>query len=199
MKYNYVIVDYDKKFNIENVEDLMEFNIIFDFKKYINDVYKSYGFNFDNVLNQFVLDLPRSIIMFNGIHIKTLFNINIKKDINDTLFNIIIMLCCQSSMAYPMEKITEYYNLIENGYLLLDLQSSQYNNSMCVDILNLNTIVIDKKLRICKIINDDLIDYYHVNIHLKFKFNNIDNLFDINNIEIESENILYWSIEKLII
>ena len=59
---------------------------------------------------------------------------------------------------------------------------------MFVNIIDFNSIIIKKILKICKMVDDMVIDYYYVDICLKFKFDDIDRPFNIN--EIESENVL---------
>lgn len=178
---NYIFINQTNKHNILVTGEV---NLTFDFQTYILDIFKSYNCNWSNVLNQFRIDLPRSNIMFNGINVQTYVALLTDMPI---MFNIIIMLCCQSSLAYPMEQIINYYNLIDNNYLLLD----NGKESMNINIIEFNKINIKKRLYISKL-NDTLINMFYVDIELYFEILNIEAPLDFT--LLDYTNVLTWTI-----
>lgn len=209
----YIIINKDNN-NINSLFDENENNMIFNLNNFVNDILKSYNYKLENIWIQFKKDFPRCIFCINNVKINDITSfIKISKENNflekHTLFNILIMLCCQSTLSFPMEKIINYYNLGENDMYLADFSSKNQNHmyvNITIDPSNKENVSINikKRLKIFKLKykNDVFLgpkNMYYVDMQMNFQFNNINKLIDINKFHdiIDENSILTWKLNKI--
>lgn len=194
---DFILIDNKDIYNLDKITGLCEHNTIFDFHKYLHDILKTYSYKWENIYDQFSKDFIRTDFYKNNKVIKEKDKPIILKNIYNTksvLKKIIIMLFNQSSLAWPMEKIIECYN-IQNKYHLIDSNNNRTKINL-IEKKDKLDILINKKLRVVEINeNSDLIDKYKININLKFLFqdNNIPNLKKIN--KFNKNCLMEWTIE----
>lgn len=165
---DFIIIDDNESMDNNNINLLelkkgMEFETIFHYDLYIEKIYKSYNYNINRIIEQFNKDFNRIKIYVNNIQItdiKTLLN-------NSNLKILDIMLCNQSSLAWPLEKIINFHN-IKNDYYLIDCN----NSYICINIEN-NKININKRLKIIKLDQNDIEVLFYVDVNLSFPLNKI--------------------------
>lgn len=192
---NELIMIYYNKLKINQpIIPNIEISYVYNFEKYIKDLLNSYE-NENAIIEQFEKDYCRCNIIINDITYTNLEEI--KSNIsNNTL---LILLCTQSSFAYPMEKISEYYNLYNKCLMLMDFKNNITGRIYITintndDIINLE---MKKRLYIQEIIYEeeiisDIKKKYIVDINLSFIFNkNIS----LNNYHyLEKEALMNWKI-----
>ena len=196
---NFVVIDNENCIDINNIKNIDEFSIIFDSKKFFEDILISYDYNWKKILNQFKKDFHRSIITINNIQFKKMDQFIDLRMLNAycSLNNILILLCNQSSLAFPFEKIMLYHKLLKNNMFLLDTR----NNSTHINIISDNydhcTIVINKRLKICKLdYQSDIINLYYVDVVMSFMLTDIRQKINLKNFYhlIDKYNILSWKL-----
>lgn len=165
---DFIIIDDNESMNNNNIDLLelkkgMEFETIFHYDLYINKIYKSYNYNINRIIEQFNKDFNRIKIYIDNIQIK-----DIKTLLNNSNLKIFdIMLCNQSSLAWPLEKIINFHN-IKNDYYLIDCN----NSYVCINIEN-SKININKKLKIIKLDKNDIELLFYVDVILSLPLNKI--------------------------
>lgn len=159
---DFVIIDDDEscnnKIDLLDLKKGMNFETIFYYDKYIDNIFKSYKYNYNRIIEQFNKDFNRIKIYVDDVQIT-----NIKYFLNNYKLKLFdIMLCTQSSFGWPYEKIIDFHN-IKNDHFLIDCN----NSYLCINIKN-NHININKKLKIIKLDNTKSI------------LNNVEFLFNVN-------------------
>lgn len=101
---------------------------IFSLEKYFSDIWKSYQYNRDRVVEQFLIDFNRQIILVNNQqfdsaldffekikHLEKKYNYEIKI----TYFLLTIMLCNQSSFAMSFQILSDLYGSFDENLALV--------------------------------------------------------------------------------
>lgn len=164
-------------------------NIVYlDFNLWYNDIKKCYK-NKEHIYKQFIIDNKRGDFYFNGNRItdphKLMSFLDYKY--NTPLTEKILLFCTQASLGIPYEIILNKINLnskkkmyhvgelpINNNYI-----NKKYRINFTIDKGNNVNFVIEKKLRIFKVIKGDdytcgivsiLINFYLNDKNISFKF-----------------------------
>lgn len=175
----YIIIDdiYNKK----KIIDKSDRYICINFEYFIDDIKKGFQNDFE-IRKQFKVDLPRSHIYLNNIHIDCYNNFlfYLENTFDVKLTNTILMLSTQALLALPLQILYTY--LDENQHVAELKNKSHYVISIKIDKDGL-IINCSKMLRIIKLIDGIDITIYKVEINfeinilengvlLHFKFNN---------------------------
>lgn len=169
-KYSYILYDtYDIYIkNICQIKNInFEYIIIIDLDVLINDIEKSYS-NLEELQKQFILDIQRSSMTYNGHNIKDIPQLlDYLEDkyrlTNYKLEKEILMLSTQSIFAIPFYIIQSQF-IAEHLYLaeITDLDMKKYNikKKYKIDILKSN-IKLEKFLRLFSLSesNDSITKY----------------------------------------
>lgn len=109
-------LDKDKRF-LNNLKKNCNIMCIFQFKKYIQDIWESYKKNEDNMLRQFYIDFDRQDIFVDD---KQIFDANefinyisilkSNKCLGFSCYNLVLMLCNQSSFFIPYHLMCKLYS-----------------------------------------------------------------------------------------
>lgn len=176
----YIIIDdiYNKKKIIDKSDRYICINLDY----FIDDIKKGFQNDFE-IRKQFKVDLPRSHIYLNNIHIDCYNNFlfYLENTFDVKLINTILMLSTQALLALPLQILYTY--LDENQYVAELKNKSHYVISIKIDKDGLIIINCSKMLRIIKLIDGIDITIYKVEINLEinilengvllhFKFNN---------------------------
>jgi hypothetical protein len=145
----FVIIN-PKKFN----DDMNEFILIIDYKKYIKLILKSYNNDKDNINKQFYLDFNRLNLYINGNYVNNYIKIckylsyKYKKDKYKVL-----ALLTQSSMASLFEELQLI--LSYKNYILCDVGYNMQIKSFNIYLnTTKNKIIYEKQLKIIKFDNE---------------------------------------------
>jgi hypothetical protein len=183
----------NSKNNIENIKSISKFACIFDYTKYLNDILKTYRYDWDNIYKQFKVDFDRCKVSINNVQFTDI-NMFVPQDqmYDITVHTLMIMLFNQSTLGFPMECIINYHNLYHDEHLVDAANSSIYINMNDISD-GMTEITIFKRLKIIKT-GDDIIDKYYVDIHMNFLFKNSKSYVNLKNINgiVDKYNILYW-------
>lgn len=158
--------------NLNIITDFGKRIIFFNTESFISKILISYKNNTKNVLEQFNKDLPRGEVYLNN---KRLYDYdeslelfkkyNLYKYDNIALDSLLIMLCCQSSFAFPYLLMLKLYNDYEKNYYVVSNKTKvcifDKGNNITVQlygIFNLKSVIDDKILK--KITTVTQIDVY---------------------------------------
>lgn len=155
-----------------------EYVDVFDYRKYLDDIGKTYKYNKKNIIKQFLVDAPRTDIYIGNRLLKK-YKILLETNV------IVLLLMCQSSLSYPMEKITEHHKIDYVNSMLVD-----YSNSKTTVYLWNSVMNIKKRLKIIKPVYEDGVfikmeDKYFVDINLSLKLDKCES------------GILMWSVKYI--
>ena len=160
----YIIIDdiYNKKKIIDKSERYICINLDY----FIDDIKKGFQNDFE-IRKQFKVDLPRSHIYLNNIHIDCYNNFlfYLENTFDVKLTNTILMLSTQALLALPLQILYTY--LDENQYVAELKNKSHYIISIKIDKDGLIIINCSKMLRIIKLIDGIDITIYKVEINLE--------------------------------
>ena len=160
----YIIIDdiYNKKKIIDKSERYICINLDY----FIDDIKKGFQNDFE-IRKQFKVDLPRSHIYLNNIHIDCYNNFlfYLENTFDVKLINTILMLSTQALLALPLQILYTY--LDENQYVAELKNKSHYVISIKIDKDGLIIINCSKMLRIIKLIDGIDITIYKVEINLE--------------------------------
>jgi hypothetical protein len=200
---DFIIIDNNKKckYKLNNIV-VKEYIVLFDLYKYLDDILKSYNYNWLNIVEQFKKDFYRCCCSINNVKFNDI-SMFLRKDLKKiSIYSIVIMLLTQATMGWPMEKIMEYHDLQVN-YVLMDYRESQMYLDVNVDN-NINKISIYKRLKITEFMYKNNYfthteDKYFVDIYLYFNFDDINKLVNLRNIKnyVENNSTLSWKIVKI--
>lgn len=199
---DFIILDFDnnnKSIDINNIHKQTEFVTVFNYRNYIDNILKTYDYNFFNISKQFKKDFHRCKLAINNVQFNNI-NMFINNNQDITIETICIMLFNQSTFGWPMEKIINFHS-ISNNLLLTDFRESYIHINVCLDSDNTKKIYIYKRLKIIELIYEDdvfidKLDKYYVDINLNFNFDDINKFIQLKNIKkyIEEFNIMTWNI-----
>lgn len=178
---DYVSIDHINESHLDGYNgQTCDSNIFFNTTTYLTKILDSYSYNTECILKQFNLDFPRSNIYFNDVHMN---NIDTFKhhlaflkiysyNVFD-LFILILMLCNQSSYAFPYMFLHKQFGNIDYNehnnpsslIIITSLSSSRsINIHHCHDMILMS---LDADFSIKDIINDTNINTIHINIQLE--------------------------------
>lgn len=115
--------------------------ILFDAEVYFKKILQSYKYKRENIWYQFSLDFPRSTIFVNNINVKIkdqflellkglneiymTIKINNQKVYIFDLLTLVIMLCNQSSYAFPYMYLNKIYSQYEDKFIICSLDEGR--------------------------------------------------------------------------
>ena len=153
----------------ENIERFIKFNL----EEWYKDIKNTFN-SANDIWNQFVNDFKRSIILCNGNKINSPFNIMDYFDFKNTEnIEIILMACTQATLGFAFEVI--HFDLRNYKDIHLAELSDQMKNDNSNLKINFNItdeeikFIIEKKLRIFKLIDGDDHTISIVTILIEFK------------------------------
>lgn len=158
---NFEIIDYlDNEY--DEYGDTIDFNFdyklttkIFSCNKFLLDNLKSYNYDPKNIIAQFKLDCPRTLLLFNNHKINNIKNLkfNLNKSIKDwtktklkldnknfRLIDILIMIFNQSSYAFPYIYLNKFFNKKNNNLIVVNcadnrkIEVNTFNNEIKINI-----------------------------------------------------------------
>lgn len=188
-------VDYEsdnKIINKNNYDYIFSFNT----EKYLIEIINSYS-NSTNIQNQFKLDYDRHKIILNGYkynhdkfkyylkHYLSLYKFNQLHICTLPIELFIIMLCCQSSFAFPYQELVNLYSINENNNIVLCSSKKGTVIDININEKNIN-IELQTNLQIININNNDIIK--HLRVYLIF----LIDIEDIVNNTLIPSSILTW-------
>ena len=143
----------NKKVGSLNIQDR---KILLNINEFLDGISASYKYNYNSIIEQFKIDLPRSKIFFNGKRIenanKLLFKINMDKFITQNFKFILPVLLTQAVCSDPFRILHEIYADVDNDVFLTDNgllgEPASYRISSNESMQRLN---IKKKLKLIEI------------------------------------------------
>lgn len=201
---DFIILDCDFSYEkcnmpLKDIKHKTEFETIFNYQKYLDDILKTYDYKLDNIHKQFKKDFDRCKLAINNVPFKDI-NLFIE-EANETMGAIAIMLLNQSTFGCPMEKIIKYHT-IQDNYFLTDFRGSYIFINICDESEIKKKIHLHKRLKIIELVNDKngifikKQDKFYVDIYLIFTFSNINQYIRLTNINkyVDKFNTMIWKV-----
>jgi len=171
---------------IDNSNDIIyntihtHFTIYFYMNDYIHDIIQSYNKNSNKIISQFNNDYDRTNIMLNKVKYKSAndFITELGKITNN--YALIILLCCQSSLAFPVEILHKLFLSNENNNITI-IHNTYIKSSINITI-NENNILINIDVSFSKIIIEPYKILAQIIITLSINLSNTDSENINNNI-----------------
>lgn len=149
------------------------------FKDYMSEICESYGYSYDNAIEQFKRDIVRSDFTYCNLPMKSpeqiLNTLNIDPYIEKKSVPLIITLLTQASLALPYQILCDLFTDRDDNELMCELEHKEAHIKYMLNTeKDYGTLVIEKRMRIINVADYDPIAIKKIQytIEIPLDFNN---------------------------